>query len=138
MHLMSEDDVRNVLAFDPTMIGSDGIPLPGKPHPRLAGTFARVLGPYCRDEELFGLSAAIRKMTSQPADRFGLKGRGRLGAGCMADLVLFDPATVGDRASFSEPLLPPDGVAWVFVNGQQAVADGEPTGQRPGRVLQAG
>ncbi len=135
IHSMSELDVSRVLGSDVAMVGSDGIPLPGKPHPRWAGTFSRVLGRYCRERRLFDLATAIRKMTSLPADRFGLRGRGVIARGSAADLVVFDPSTVLDQATYEMPLLPPAGVSAVFVNGVAAVLDGEPTGARAGRVL---
>lgn len=132
LHLMDEADVERVLAHPRTMIGSDGIPLPGKPHPRLAGTFSRVLGRYARGRHLFDLSTAIHKMTSLPAARFGLRDRGAIALGKAADLVLFDPETVIDRATFEDPLLPPDGVRSVFVNGRLVVENGRLTGEKPG------
>ena len=138
LHLMAEDDVRSILAFDGAMIGSDGLPLPGKPHPRVAGTFGRVLGRYAREEQLLELPQALRKMTALPAERFGLADRGVLAVGKAADIVVFSAETVADRASFSEPLLPPEGVRHVLVGGRLVVADGELTGLRPGRVLAVG
>ncbi|HZU16641.1 MAG TPA: D-aminoacylase [Candidatus Dormibacteraeota bacterium] len=137
VHLMHEADVRRVLGFEAAMIGSDGIPLPGKPHPRWAGTFSRVLGRYAREERLFDLATAIHKMTGLPAQRFGLRGRGRLERGAVADLVVFDPDAVRDRATFEEPLLAPQGVRQVLVGGVAVVADGQLTGARPGQVLTA-
>lgn len=138
LHSMSEGDVARVLASDVAMVGSDGIPVPGKPHPRWAGTFSRVLGRYSREQRLFDLATAIRKMTSLPAERFGLRGRGVLAPGAAADLVVFDPGTVADRATYEDPLLPPSGVRDVFVNGTAAVLGGRPTGARAGRVLAPG
>jgi N-acyl-D-amino-acid deacylase len=135
LHSMSEDDVSRVLASDMAMVGSDGIPVPGKPHPRWAGTFSRVLGRYSRERRLFDLATAIRKMTSLPAERFGLRHRGVVAPGAAADLVVFDPQTVLDRATYEDPLLPPSGVRDVFVNGTAAVLGGRPTGARAGRVL---
>lgn len=137
IHMMDEADVSRVLAYDATMIGSDGIPLPGKPHPRWAGTFARVLGRYTRELGLFDLATAIRKMTSLPAERFGLAGRGSLSPGSFADLVVFNYATVLDTATFESPLSPPVGIQHVFVNGRQVVRDGALTDLRPGLVLGA-
>jgi dihydroorotase/N-acyl-D-amino-acid deacylase len=138
VHMMAEPDVRRVLGFEAAMIGSDGIPLPGKPHPRWAGTFARVLGRYSREERLFDLATAVHKMTGLAAERFGLADRGILGRGRVADVVVFDPGTVLDRATFDDPLLPPAGVREVFVAGTAVVSGGELTGARPGRVLAAG
>ena len=137
VHMMAEADVQRVLGYEAAMIGSDGIPLPGKPHPRWAGTFSRVLGHYSRDERLFDLATAIHKMTGMAADRFGLRDRGYLMPGKVADVVVFDPATVVDRATFDEPLVAPSGVLHVFVGGAAVVSEGELTGARPGRVLAA-
>jgi len=137
VHLMGEQDVRRVLGFEDSMIGSDGIPLPGKPHPRWAGTFARVLGQYSRQQRLFDLPTAIHKMTGLAAGRFGLKDRGVLERGKVADVVVFDPSTIIDRATFEDPLQPPSGVRHVFVAGTRVVHNGDLTGARPGRVLTA-
>jgi dihydroorotase/N-acyl-D-amino-acid deacylase len=134
-HSMREDDVQRVLAAPFSMIGSDGVPRPGLPHPRWSGTFARVLGRYTRDLGLLSLPDAVRKMTGATAARFGLAGRGVLCDGARADLVVFDPATVADRATFAEPLLPPAGIRLVVVDGVVVVEDGAVTGARPGRVL---
>lgn len=107
-------------------------------HPRAYGTFARVLGHYCRDLRLFPFEEAIRRMTSQPAEVFRLAGRGRLAAGSFADVVVVDPATVGDLATFEQPHQAAVGVKHVLVNGQVVVADGVVTAARPGRRLRRG
>jgi N-acyl-D-amino-acid deacylase len=133
--MMSEDDVRRVLAYPHTMIGSDGLPHDEHPHPRLWGTFPRVLGHYVRDVKLFTLEEAVRRMTALPAAQFGLKDRGRLRPGFCADLVLFDPATVADTATFEQPKTPAAGIALVMVNGRTVWNDGGATGNRPGRAL---
>jgi N-acyl-D-amino-acid deacylase len=133
--MMSEEDVRRVLAFRHTMIGSDGLPHDPHPHPRLWGTFARVLGHYCREEKLFPLPEAVRRMTGLPAARFGLARRGRLAPGTYADITVFDPETVIDRASFAEPTQPADGIHLVLVNGEAVWREGAATGARPGRAL---
>jgi N-acyl-D-amino-acid deacylase len=133
--MMSEEDVRRVLAFEHTMIGSDGLPMDPHPHPRLWGTFARVLGHYSRDVKLFPLEEAVRRMTGLPASRFGLAGRGRLAPGAYADIVVFDPDTIIDRASFAAPTTPAAGVHLVLVNGQAVWREGGSTGARPGRAL---
>jgi len=133
--MMDEADVRRVLAFEQTMIGSDGLPHDAHPHPRLWGTFPRVLGHYCREVGLFGLETAVRKMTGLPASRFGLSGRGVLAEGAYADLTVFDPETVIDRATFAEPTLPAAGIAHVFVNGRKVWSEGKPSGERAGRAL---
>lgn len=132
---MREDDVRRILAYPHTMIGSDGLPHDDHPHPRLWGTFPRVLGHYCRNERLFPLAEAIHRMTGLSAETFGLRQRGRVAPGCWADLVLFDPALVIDRASFAAPCQAADGIAWVFVNGEVALENGTPCAARHGRVL---
>ncbi|WP_417514703.1 N-acyl-D-amino-acid deacylase family protein [Minwuia sp.] len=132
---MDEADVSRILAWPDTMIGSDGIVMDRHPHPRAWGTFPRVLGHYARDEGLFSLEDAVRKMTSLTADTFGLKGRGRLATGYAADLVLFDPATVIDTATFAEPQQPAAGIEMVFANGIQIWGGGASTGDRPGQHL---
>lgn len=132
---MDEADVRRVLSFRDAMIGSDGLPHDSHPHPRLWGSFPRVLGHYAREVGLFPMHEAIRRMTSLPADRFGLKGRGRLLPGHHADIVLFDPATVIDRATFESPMQPAAGIDTVFVAGEPVWRDGGPTGAKPGRAL---
>jgi N-acyl-D-aspartate/D-glutamate deacylase len=136
IHSMHEDDVRTVMAHPTTMIGSDGIPtLTGKPHPRLYGTFARVLGHYSRDERVLPLEEAVHRMTGLPAAKFGLTDRGTIAEGAHADLVLFDPATVDDVATYEWPRRHPVGIQGVWVNGTAVVRDGEHTGARPGRAL---
>ncbi|MDO8213554.1 amidohydrolase family protein [Conexibacter sp. CPCC 206217] len=137
LHMLDEDDVERVLAHPLTMVGSDGIPLAGKPHPRWAGSFARVLGRYSRERGLLELGTAINKMTRMPAERFGLSDRGRVEAGCVADLVVLDPVTIADCATFDEPLLAPVGVRDVLVAGVPVVRDAQLTGATPGRVLRA-
>ncbi|MFD7448789.1 amidohydrolase family protein [Kitasatospora sp. NPDC059827] len=134
-HSMREDDVRRVLASPLSMIGSDGVPKPGRPHPRWAGSFARVLGHYGRSQGLLPLELAVHKMTGLPAARFRLDGRGVLRDGAVADLVVLDPEAVLDRATFERPLLPPEGVETVVVAGRVAVREGRPTGARAGEVL---
>lgn len=136
MHSMSEDDVRTVMAHPTTMIGSDGIPSRGgKPHPRLYGTFARVLGHYARDEGVLTIEDAVHRMTGMPAAKFGLAGRGVIEVGAWADLVLFDPVAIADVATYDAPRRHPTGIAAVWVNGTQVVRDAEHTGARPGRAV---
>lgn len=134
-HSMREDDVRRVLSAEFTMIGSDGVPKPGRPHPRIAGTFPRVLGRYARDEGLLSLESAVHKMTGMSAARFGLRGRGVVAEGAVADLVVLDPATVADAATYAAPLLPAAGLPYVIVGGQVVVRDGELTAARPGKIV---
>ena len=130
-----EDDMLEALSHPAAMIGSDGIPQQtGVPHPRLQGTFPRVLGHYCRDKGALSQSAAICKMTSVSARRYGLRRRGLLRPGYAADVVVFDPTTIADRGTYSLRA-DPSGIRHVLVNGQQAVLDAKLTGVRAGRVL---
>ncbi len=136
--MMSEEDVQRVMSHELTMFGSDGIPTPGgKPHPRLYGTFPRVLGRYVREMGLLSLEEAVRKMTSLPAGKHGLAERGELRPGWLADLVVFDPATVTDTATYEEPRQHPAGIRYVIVNGRVVVDEGVHTGASAGRVLRA-
>lgn len=132
---MDEDDVRRILSYPHAMIGSDGLPHDEHPHPRLWGTFPRVLGHYVREAGLFPVEEAVRKMTSLSAARFGLKDRGVLRQGAYADLVVFDPDTVIDAATFDHPKQPAQGIDVVFVNGRVVWQNGRHTGARPGRAL---
>lgn len=132
---MHEDDVQRILSHEKAMIGSDGIPGDAHPHPRLWGTFPRVLGHYSRDLKLFSLEDAVRRMTGLSATNFGLKDRGYLRAGAFADIVVFDPATVGDTATFEKPIQNAAGIISVYVNGAAVWAEGKATGASPGRVL---
>ena len=134
-HSISEEDMRRILRHPATMIGSDGLPNDPMPHPRLWGTFPRVLGRYSRDEKLFPLSEAVHKMTGMPAGRFGLDDRGLVRAGYFADLVLFDPETICDTATFDDPIRLAEGIARVWVNGVLSYVGSALTGQRSGRFL---
>ena len=143
-HMMSEDDVRWALQRPWTSIGSDaGAALSpgnadvlGLPHPRSYGTFPRVLGKYVRDERVLTLSEAVRKMTSWPATRMRLERRGVIREGAWADITIFDLARVSDRATYDEPVLFPEGIEYVLVNGEVVIEDGGThTGARPGHVL---
>ena len=132
---MDEGDVRRILAFEHTMIGSDGLPHDAAPHPRLWGSFPRVLGHYSRALNLFPLETAVYKMTGLTAQSFGLEGRGVLREGAFADLAIFDAGAVDEAASFAQPIRPAKGIHAVIVNGSLVWRDGKPTGARPGRVL---
>ncbi|MFO1199487.1 MAG: D-aminoacylase [Burkholderiaceae bacterium] len=132
---MREDDVQRILAFPDTMVGSDGLPHDATPHPRLWGTFPRVLGHYSRDLKLFPLEAAVRKMTGLTARNFGLSDRGELRAGAFADIVVFDAQTVRDEADYAHPMRPARGIRTVVVNGAAVWDDGAATGAHPGRVV---
>ncbi|MFN2446258.1 MAG: amidohydrolase family protein, partial [Vicinamibacterales bacterium] len=140
--IMSEDDLKLALRQPWVGIGSDGSALAtegplktGVPHPRNFGTFPRVLGRYVREQQVISLEEAIRKMTSLPASILGLPDRGTIAAGKQADLVLFDPGTVADRATFEDPFQYPVGIDTVIVNGEVVLDDGRHTNARPGRVL---
>lgn len=134
-HSISEEDMRRILMHPATMIGSDGLPNDPLPHPRLWGTFPRVLGRYSRELKLFPMTTAIHKMTGMPAARFGLADRGFIKQGYCADLVLFNPETVRDTATFISPISAAEGIAAVWVNGVLSYRQGAATGQRGGRFL---
>ncbi|MBI4870360.1 MAG: D-aminoacylase [Candidatus Riflebacteria bacterium] len=142
--VLSEQNMRRVLSREYVMVASDaearatvGPASQGLPHPRAYGTFARVLGRLSRDEGLFPLEEAVRKMTSLSADQLGLTDRGRIAPGLAADLASFDPARILDRATYTDPHRYSEGVVHVVVNGRLVLRDGQPTGERPGRILTA-
>ena len=139
---MSEDNLMDIYGKPYTMIGSDaacradyGQLAEGKPHPRAFGTFPRVLGKYARDQGGMNLPTAVKKMTSDPCRKMGISKRGELRVGFYADLVVFDPDTIMDKATFSEPVQYPEGIEYVLVNGNITVEKGNHTGCRGGRVL---
>ena len=132
---IDEADMRRILSYPPTMIGSDGLPHDVHPHPRLWGTFPRVLGHFSRDLGLFPLEQAVHKMTGLSAAHFGLIDRGEIRPGAHADLVVFDAETVIDRATFETPDRPAAGIDHVIVGGTPAWADGALTGDRNGRFI---
>jgi N-acyl-D-amino-acid deacylase len=133
---MDESDVRRVLQHPLTMIGSDGLPHDARPHPRLWGAFARVLGHYARDEKLFSLPQAVHKMTGLSAQRFGIQNRGIVKEGAYADLVLLDPLKIKDTATYDNPLQMCEGIERVMLNGIWSFEQGRCTGQSAGRFLQ--
>ncbi|MDP4639152.1 MAG: D-aminoacylase [Pseudomonadales bacterium] len=134
--IIDEEDIKTNLRHADMMVGSDGIPdLSGRPHPRLFGTFPRVLGKYVREENVLTLPEAVRRMTSLSAQTFGLVDRGRIAPGYWADLVLFDPATVIDKATYDDPQQAPAGISMVLVNGQIALDKGRHTGVGSGKML---
>jgi N-acyl-D-aspartate/D-glutamate deacylase len=140
---MSEDDVRTIVSRHDVFVATDGVAIsPDGPlggfavHPRYYGTFPRVLGRYVREAGALRLEAAVAKMTGLPAARFGLAGRGRVEAGAVADLVLFDPARIGDAATFERPHAFAEGIELVVVNGRVAWDGGEVG--RHGRALRRG
>ena len=135
---MDEKDVQRILAFEHTMIGSDGLPHDAAPHPRLWGSFPRVLGHYSRGLNLFPLETAVHKMTGLTASTFGLEGRGVLREGAFADLAVFDAGRIDEAASFAKPIQPAKGIDSVMVNGSLVWRAGKATGERPGRVLRRG
>jgi N-acyl-D-aspartate/D-glutamate deacylase len=133
---MDEQDVETNLRHPRVMIGSDGIPnLNGSPHPRLFGTFPRVLGRYVRERRILPLEDAVRRMTSLPCERFGIADRGFVREGLVADLVVFNPDTVIDRATWDKPKVEPEGVERVFVSGKLAYDRGKHTGAGAGKML---
>jgi dihydroorotase/N-acyl-D-amino-acid deacylase len=137
-HSFAEPDVERLLQSEYGMIGSDGSLTPvgeGSPHPRAYGTYPRVLGRYVRERRILSLEAAVRKMTSFPAQRLGLNGRGLIREGMIADIVVLDPKTIADRATFVEPHQYSVGVRYVMIHGELAIDEGRHTGARPGRVL---
>jgi N-acyl-D-amino-acid deacylase len=119
------------------MVGTDGVPGFGveKVHPRMTGTFPRILGRYVREQAIIPLEEAIRKMTSFPAQTFGVKGKGLLKEGFDADVVVFDPATILDKSTYEDPNQKPEGIDYVLVNGEIAVDHGRLTGATSGKVL---
>ena len=132
---MDEEDVQRILAYGPTMVGSDGLPHDAFPHPRLWATFPRVLGHYSRDLKLFPLEQAVHKMTGLTARTYGLEGRGLLREGAWADITVFDADAVAEGASFEHPIAPAHGIEYVMVNGTMVWEQGGSTGARPGQVL---
>ncbi len=137
-HAFDEGDVERLMRSEYGMIGSDGSLVhlgEASPHPRAYGTFPRVLGVYVRERGVISLEEAVRRMTSAPADRLGFAERGRVSVGAVADLTVFDPQTVRDRATFEDPHQYPVGIPYVFVGGTAVVRDGAVTGARPGVVL---
>lgn len=109
--------------------------LGGKPHPRVYGSFPRVLGKYVRDEKVLSIEEAVRKMTGKPAEVFGIKSRGILKKGNYADIVIFDPATVKDNGTYVDPVQYPTGIKYVLINGEVVIDNGKHTGARPGKLL---
>ena len=137
-HVLDEKDVERIMKHPLTMIGSDGRltePGSGHPHPRWYGAFPRVLGHYVREKGVLTLEEAIRKMTSLPAMRVGLKQRGQIKPGHYADLVIFDPKKIIDKATFTDPHQYPEGIHYVLINGIAAIAKGKFLNQRTGEVL---
>jgi N-acyl-D-amino-acid deacylase len=140
--LMSEENVKKELAKPWISFGSDeasqapeGVFLKSNPHPRAYGNFARVLGKYVREEKVIPMAEAVRRLNGLPATNLGLDHRGFIKEGMFADIVVFDPTTISDRATFEKPHQYAVGVKHVFVNGVQVVKDGEHTGAKPGRAL---
>ena len=140
--VMSEENVRKEIAKPWISFGSDessqapeGVFLKSNPHPRAYGNFARVLGKYVRDEKVISLGEAVRRLSALPATNLGLDHRGFIQEGMFADVVVFDPATIADRATFAQPHQYSVGMKQIFVNGVQVLKDGEHTGAKPGRAL---
>ncbi len=134
-HSIAEEDMRRILKHPATMIGSDGLPNDPHPHPRLWGTFARVLGRYSRDEKLFSVADAVHKMTGMPAGRFGLAKRGLIRKDYFADLVLFDAKSILDTATYADPVRAAKGISGVWVNGMLSYTEQGAASGRGGRFL---
>ncbi|MFI9160284.1 amidohydrolase family protein [Kitasatospora aureofaciens] len=134
-HVGHEENVRAVMRHPAHTVGSDGLLVGARPHPRAWGTFARYLGHYSRELGVLTLEEAVARMTGRPAARLGLDRRGRIAPGFHADLVLLDPGRVRDAATFEQPRLPAEGIEYVYVNGTAVVRQGRTTGARPGRAL---
>jgi N-acyl-D-amino-acid deacylase len=132
------DGIRQFYRHEVAMVGTDSVFVADKPSPRTYGSFPRILGQFVRDEALIGLEEAVAKMTSMPAARLGLRDRGRLADGCVADVVVFDPATVRSLATYDDPRRFPEGIEHVIVAGVAVIDDGVHTGALPGRALRRG
>src|SRR4030095_9396414 len=142
--MISEENIKKQIKLPWVSFGSDagsmpaeGVFLKSSTHPRAYGNFARLLGKYVREEKVISLPEAVRRLTSLPATTLGLDSRGFLRTGMFADVVVFDPATIADRATFEKPHQYSVGVKHVFVNGAQVLKDGEHTGAKPGKALWA-
>jgi len=135
VYAMSEDDVRTVMKHPLVMIGTDGIPSSGKPHPRAYGTYPRILGKYVREEKIFSLEEAIRKMTSLPAQKLGLKDRGMIAEGMIADLVIFNPSTIQEKSTYLNPHEKPEGIEYVLIGGSIVVERTRLLDSQKGQVI---
>ena len=140
--IMAEDNIRKKIVHPWVSLGSDAgslaperVFLKSNPHPRAYGNFARLLGKYVREENVISLPEAIRRMTSLPATNLRIRNRGMIKKGYFADVVVFDPKTIQDHATFERPHQYSTGMRHVFVNGVQVLKDGEHTGATPGRVV---
>lgn len=138
IYAMSEEDVRTVMKHPLVMIGTDGIPTSGKPHPRAYGTYPRILGKYVREEKIFPLEEAIRKMTSLPAQKFGLKDRGMIAEGMIADLVIFNPSTIQDKSTYFNPHEKPEGIEYVLIGGSIVLERTKLVNSQKGQVIRKG
>ena len=139
---MNEEDIRRIMKHPLQMFGSDSWSITlhptftrGKPHPRFYGTYPRVFRKYVREEGLLTLEEAIRKMTSFPAGKFRIKDRGLLKPGMWADIVVFNPKKIMDKATYQDPHQYPEGIKYVIVNGEVVIEDGEHIGSLPGKIL---
>jgi N-acyl-D-amino-acid deacylase len=133
-----EEDMNRIMRYPYSVFCTDGIIMGGRPHPRLYGSFPRVLGHYVRERQLLSLEEAIRKMTSLPARLLSFNDIGRIRVGAMADVTIFDPDRITDKATYDDPKQHPEGINWVLVGGEVIVEEGEHTGKRCGRVLRKG
>jgi N-acyl-D-amino-acid deacylase len=134
VYMMCEDDVKTILKHELGMVGTDGL-YGGKPHPRLYGTFPKILGKYVRQENLISLTTAIRKITSYPAQRYGIRDRGMILQGMKADITIFDENKIIDNSTFNDPFHYPDGIKYVLVNGKIEVKNNKIVNKGNGNVL---
>ena len=132
---MAEGDVTRIMKHPAVNFITDGLLGGSKPHPRVYGTFPRILGRYVREQKVLSLEEAVRKMTSLPAQKLRLKKKGVITENYDADVTVFNPETIIDRATFEDPRRFPSGIEWVIVNGKVVVENGEHTGARPGRTI---
>jgi N-acyl-D-aspartate/D-glutamate deacylase len=131
---VEEEDMITILKLPYQMVGTDGL-LGGRPHPRAYGTYPRILGRYCREKEILTLEEAIHKMTYMPAKRLRLKHEGLIEEGMCANITIFNPETIIDRATYEEPIQYPRGIEYVIVNGTLVIDEGEQGEALPGRVF---
>ena len=136
LHQLNEGDVREILKSELVMVGTDGL-FGGRPHPRVYGSYPRIFERYVRGQNLLSLEEAVRKMTALPARSMGLANKGLLRQGQDADIVVFNPMSISERATYEDPKQPPDGISHVIVNGVPIVDSGEVTGETPGEVIRA-
>ena len=132
---MEENDVRNIMQHPKVMIGTDGIDVGSKPHPRAWGTYPRLLDEYVNNQKILSFEKAINKMTKLPAQKFNIKQRGEIKHNYFADLVIFDPENIKDNSTFTNPKKTPDGIEYIFVNGKKSMMNNNETKVFSGRTI---